>query len=95
MGKILKQRVLSVRMEILEKYVLSVCSSLYTYFYIYIYTYLLRCLKLEGKKDDLGAQFEFQLVRFETKFVPVSFCRSLNKKDVCLTLGGSSTRGTQ
>ena len=36
-GKILKQRVLSVRMEILEKfYLLSVCSSLYIYIYIYI-----------------------------------------------------------
>ena len=36
-GKILKQRVLSVRMEILEKnYLLSVCSSLYINIYIYI-----------------------------------------------------------
>ena len=41
-GKILKQRVLSVRMEILENFLSSKCMfvTIYIYIYLFIYNYL-------------------------------------------------------
>ena len=53
----------------------------------------LQSSELWGSKNDLSAQFQFQLVSFETKSVPFSFLKFLHKKNMFFELFGAYLEG--
>ena len=79
-------------MEILEKYVLSVCSSLYTYFYIYIYIST-PMFKVRGQERRSRRTVWISIGSFWNQICP-SFLLQISEKKGCLSnFGGFIYKG--